>query len=268
MIGEGEFCHLWGKTAVVDLSYLMHRSYKIAGDAKTYPHPDCASLIVPKTIEGLRRTLRPKELHFAVECGHDHRNALYPDYKNRADKDEDLVNEIKLTIEKLVSGGESVLFAEGLEADDVMATMVFQNDDCILVTDDKDMDQLGSQCCLFRPYARKYVTEEMIFEKWGIEPRLVGDALALMGDKADSVPGVPGIGIKTAARLINEYGCVDGIIEVAEEMRVKTKKKMWKNISENTTNIVISKMLVELVAYADVKNATASDLELIFTHCT
>jgi len=253
MLSNSDASNLSGKVVVVDLSYLIHRSFKAGGLRPTvYPHPDAASAVVPMTIQRLKSTLRPSEIHFAIESGHKHRDEILPSYKTRDPKPPELISEYEAIVSGLLENGESVVFATDFEADDVMATMAYEHGrNCILVTADKDMHQLCNICHLYDPYKKVEVTSQDVIDKWGVNPRQLGDLLALMGDDADSIPGVPKIGPKTAATLIKEYYCLDDILDAADEMSEKTGKVMWKSLVENKHDAIMSRRLVRLVT--DVK---------------
>jgi len=266
MLGSSPESDLHGKIVVVDLSYLMHRSYKASISSRATTEVvngsgSTASSTVPMTISTLKRILQPKEIHFAIEAGHDHRDAINPDYKDRADKDPELVAEIEAITNQLIRDGESVLYAMGLEADDVMATMAFQHGkECILVTADKDMHQLIDLCRIYHPYDKAEITRSDVVKRWGVETYQLGDMLALNGDKADSIPGVEGVGPKTAAKLLKEYGDIEGILDASDEMAVSTRKKIWQRIASGKQDLIDSRNLVQLVVDADIKRATHEDL--------
>jgi len=266
MLGSSPESDLHGKIVVVDLSYLIHRSYKasVAGRKTTevvYETDSTASSTVPMTISTLKRILQPKEMHFAIEAGHDHRDAINPDYKDRADKDPELVAEIETITRQLIDDGESVIYAMGLEADDVMATMAFLwGKECILITADKDMHQLIDMCRIYHPYDKTEITRDDVIEKWEVGTHQLGDMLALNGDKADNIPGVEGVGPKTAAKLLKEYRDIKGILEVADDMAESTKKKMWQRIASGKQDLIDSRNLVQLVVDANIKRASHEDL--------
>jgi DNA polymerase I len=269
MLGNGKFESLWNKILVVDLPYLIHRSYKAGGtQATVYPHPDAASAVVPKTISTLKSILRPRDVYFAIEAGHDHRDSLHPGYKDRGTKEPELVSEILTVINELVEASELVVYAEGLEADDVMATMAYEHGkECILVTADKDMHQLVDVCHIFHPYDKVEVTRNDVIGRWGIQPHQLGDMLAMNGDTADSIPGLKGIGPKKAAVMLKEFGSLDNILRHADRMSEETGLKTWKTISESKDSVRTSRKLVQLVVDAEIKNATISVVQKLSDKC-
>ena len=261
MLSNSDAANLSGKIAVVDLSYLIHRSYKAGGLKPTvYPHPYAASSVVPMTIGRLKNDLRPKQIHFAVESGHKHRDEILSTYKTREPKDPELVVEYEIIVKGLVERGESVLYATDYEADDVMATMADRHGkDCILVTADKDMHQLCNICHLYDPYKRTEVTTQDVIDRWGVNPRQLGDLLALMGDASDSIPGVKGIGPKMAANLLKEYYYLESILDAAEGMAEKTGKVMWKRLAEDKDDAIMSQKLVELIRDVNIESLSKSN---------
>lgn len=261
MFSNTDAFNLKGKIVVVDLSYLIHRSYKAGGKSPTVsPHPDSASSTVPMTIDRLKGSLNPAEIHFATEDGHKHRDEIYPAYKTRDPKDPELVNEYELIVQGLLRNGESVVYAKDYEADDVMATFAYRHEkNCVLVTADKDMHQLCNICHIYHPYERKEVTAQDVIERWGVNPRQLGDLLALTGDDADSIPGVSRIGPKTAAKLLKEYYCLDDILDAADEMSEKTGKVMWKTLAESKSEAIMSRRLVQLVSDVKIESLTIKE---------
>lgn len=261
MLSNSDASNLSGKVAVVDLSYLIHRSYKAGGLKPTvYPHPDSASSVVPMTIERLKNDLKPREIHFAIESGHKHRDEILPTYKTRDPKDPELIAEYETIVNGLVERGESVIYATDYEADDVMATMADRHGkDCVLITADKDMHQLCNVCHIYDPYKKVEVTTQDVIDRWGVNPRQLGDLLALQGDTSDSIPGVRGIGPKAAAKLLKEYYYLENILDVADEMMKKTGRVMWKRLSENKADAIMSQKLVELICDVEIKSLGKSN---------
>ena len=96
---------------------------------------------------------------------------------------------------------------------------------------------------IYDPMKNKYISEEDIYNKFGVEPKKVIDVQALAGDSSDNVPGVPGIGIKTAAELINKYKTLENLLQKAEEIK---QNKRRQTLIENKDKAIISKKLVTL----------------------
>ncbi len=158
--------------------------------------------------------------HIAVvfdSGGPNFRHNIYPKYKaNRKDVDEDLKRQFPMLRDAVRAFGIIGIESYGYEADDMIATYcrlgVERNIDVTIVTSDKDMMQLVKKgVTIFDPIKNKLISDEQVVEKFGVKPHLVRDILALIGDASDNVPGVKGIGIKTAQELLYEYGTLNGL---------------------------------------------------------
>ncbi len=181
---------------------------------------------------------------------HNFRNEIYPQYKaNRSETPEDLIPQFPLIREATQAFGLPCLELDGYEADDLIATYAKcareKNINCVIVSSDKDLMQLiyDGQVRMLDPIKQTYIGEEQVFEKFGVKPDKVTDIQALAGDSIDNVPGVPGIGIKTAAELINLYGDLEGLI--ANISQIKQPKRR-ETLGNNIENARISKKLVML----------------------
>jgi DNA polymerase I len=172
--------------------------------------------------------------HFAVIFDlseHTFRNDLYADYKaHRPDMPEDLAPQFPLIRDAVNAFNVACLEQQGYEADDLIATYAREAQeagaDVTIVSSDKDLMQL------VRPGIRMYDTmknkmigEEEVMERFGVPPSKVIEVQALIGDPTDNVPGVPGIGVKTAALLINEYGNLDTLLTRAEEIKQPKRRE-------------------------------------------
>lgn len=177
------------------------------------------------------------------------RNEIYPDYKaHRPPTPEDLVPQFPLIRDATQAFGLPSLEARGYEADDLIAAYTKQAKEAgwqvRIISADKDLMQLlGPQVVLYDPMKDKVVDEAGVQEKFGVPPDKVIDVQALAGDSADNVPGVPGIGIKTAALLINEFGTLEELLARAEEIK---QPKRRQSLIDNDELARISKKLVTL----------------------
>jgi len=189
-----------------------------------------------------------------------YRNDIYPEYKaNRSDAPEDLVPQFPLIRDAVNALNVPQLEMEGYEADDLIATIAKEGKEkgfeVIIVSADKDLMQLVSDNVkLFDPMKNKYMGEEEVEAKFGVKPNKVIDVQALSGDSVDNVPGVPGIGPKTAAQLINEYGDLETLLERAGEIK---QNKRRENLIEFADDARVS---LELVTLKD-DIELASDIE-------
>ncbi len=205
--------------------------------------------------------------HLAVVFDHSaetFRNAIYPDYKaNRPDLPEDLRPQFPLTREATRAFNVACLEAEGFEADDIIATLAKQaveaGGSCTIISSDKDLMQLiRPGVDMFDPMKSRVIGPEEVIEKFGVPPEKVIDVQALAGDSVDNVPGAPGIGLKTAALLINEYGDLDTLLARASEIK---QPKRREALVENAEKIRISRELVTLKDDTPL-DVTLDDLEI------
>ncbi|MFO1140085.1 MAG: DNA polymerase I [Paracoccus sp. (in: a-proteobacteria)] len=190
--------------------------------------------------------------HVAVIFDHSSktfRNEIYPLYKaNRPELPEDLRPQFPLTREATRAFNIACIETEGYEADDIIATLSCQVRDAggrvTIVSSDKDLMQLvGGGVGMMDPIKGKAIGPDEVREKFGVGPERVVDVQALAGDATDNVPGAPGIGIKTAAQLIEEYGDLEALLERAGEIK---QPKRRQTLIDNAEQIRISRRLVQL----------------------
>ncbi|MCL4185995.1 MAG: DNA polymerase I [Rhodobacteraceae bacterium] len=205
--------------------------------------------------------------HIAVVFDHSattFRNALYPDYKaNRPEPPEDLRPQFPLTRQATRAFNVACLEAENYEADDIIATLARHASEAggrvTIVSSDKDLMQLVGDGVMMRdPMKDRLIGRDEVIEKFGVPPEKVVDVQALAGDSVDNIPGAPGIGIKTAAQLIQDYGDLDTLLERAGEIR---QPKRREALVENADRIRISKALVTLKRDTPL-DVTLDDLEV------
>lgn len=182
------------------------------------------------------------------------RHIIYPEYKaNRESMPEDLRAQIPEIIRMLEAFRIPILRIDGYEADDTIGTLTRMADETdgfasYMVSQDKDLGQLISPSCfLWRPGKRgnehEIIDVPTLLEHWNIkEPSQVIDILALMGDASDNIPGIPGIGEKTAKTLIEEFGSVENLL--AHTDRLKGKRR--ENVEANADKAILSKKLATI----------------------
>jgi len=162
------------------------------------------------------------------------RHALYPDYKaNRLKTPEDLAAQIPVVDEMIAALGVRRLSVAGAEADDIIGTLSRRAEergmDVVIVSSDKDMYQLVSPRVKVRDGLKEHtVGEAQVEEVFGVPPGKVVDLLALAGDPSDNVPGVPGIGEKTASEMIREFGSLDAVLAHPERLKGARREKIEK----------------------------------------
>ena len=190
--------------------------------------------------------------HVAVifdKGSHTFRNDMYDLYKaNREAMPEDLRPQMPLTRQATEAFNIACKEKEGFEADDIIATLAVQaraaGGRCTIISSDKDLMQLvGGGVDMLDAMKNNRIDREGVFEKFGVYPERVVDVQALAGDSVDNVPGAPGIGIKTAALLINEYGDLDTLLERAGEIK---QPKRRQTLLDNVDQIRLSRRLVLL----------------------
>ena len=195
--------------------------------------------------------------HVAVvfdKGSHTFRNDLYDQYKaNREAMPEDLRAQMPLTREATRAFNMACLETEGFEADDIIATLACQAREAggrvTIISSDKDLMQLvGGGVEMFDAMKNTRIGTEGVEAKFGVGPERVIDVQALAGDSVDNVPGAPGIGVKTAALLINEYGDLETLLDRAEEIK---QPKRRQTLIDNRDQILLSKQLVTLKADMD-----------------
>jgi len=190
--------------------------------------------------------------HVAVifdHSGKTFRNEIYDQYKaNRPPAPEDLVPQFPLTRDATRAFNIACIEVPGFEADDIIATLACRGRDAggrvTIISSDKDMMQLvGGGVEMLDVMKNKRIDRDGVLEKFGVGPERVVDVQALAGDSVDNVPGAPGIGIKTAALLINEYGDLDSLLERAGEIKQPKRRESLQN---NVDLIRVSRRLVQL----------------------
>ena len=208
-----------------------------------------------------------KPTHFAVifdSARKTFRNEIYSDYKaNRAEAPDDLAPQFDYIRKSVLAFNLPSLELINYEADDLIATYVEmilkEGAKVTIVSSDKDLMQLYKKNVrIYDPMKNKFISEEDIKNKFGVGASKVIDVQALAGDSSDNVPGVPGIGVKTAAELINKYGDLEKLLKSAHEIK---QNKRRETLIENKDKALISKKLVTLKSDAPV-NKNLIDLEL------
>jgi len=203
-----------------------------------------------------------KPTHFAVifdSARKTFRNDIYSDYKaNRAEAPDDLAPQFEYIRKSVLAFNLPSVDLPNYEADDLIATYVdkiLKNGAKVtIVSSDKDLMQLyKKRVRIFDPMKNKFISDEDIEKKFGVDASKVIDVQALAGDSSDNVPGVPGIGVKTAAELINKYGTLENLLQSAHEIK---QNKRRETLIINKDKALISKKLVTL----DYKSPVNRDL--------
>lgn len=252
MTGFGKGCHLH----LIDGSAFIFRAYH-ALPPLTRKSDGLPVGAVSGFVNMLQRYVESNNgpdaaTHVAVifdKGSHTFRNDLYDLYKaNRDEMPEDLRPQMPLTRRATEAFNIACKELEGFEADDIIGTLACRAREAggrvTIVSSDKDLMQLvGGGVEMLDPMKNRRIDREGVFEKFGVAPERVVDVQALAGDSVDNVPGAPGIGIKTAALLINEFGDLETLLDRAEEIK---QPKRRQTLIENRAQIELSKKLVQL----------------------
>ena len=201
-------------------------------------------------IESARKS--PEDDYLAVILDHgkiSFRHEMYADYKaNRPDPPEDLIPQFPLIRDAVQALGVPCIERQNYEADDLIASYaeaaIAAGMQVTIVSSDKDLMQLVRPgLTLLDTMQNKRFGEAEVMEKWGVPPAQLAEVLALMGDSVDNVPGVPGVGPKTAADLVRQYGTVENLLTHLDEIK---RPKLRENLSIHSEGALLSRALVEL----------------------
>lgn len=236
---------------LVDLSSFIFRAYYAV---RPLSSPQGVPVnAVYGVVTMLKKLIESRKPDHLVVCGDrpekNFRYEIYPEYKaNRGAPPEDLVPQFDLIKEFVRTWPIRVIDKVGFEADDVIATLVekYRSDpemEIFIVSQDKDLMQLvGPHVCLYDTMNDRILREPEVLEKFGVTPDKVVDVQSLCGDPTDNIPGIDGIGPKTAAKLIGEYGSLENLLESAGSLNGKMKEK----IQAGREAALLSRKLVSL----------------------
>ena len=192
------------------------------------------------------------------------RSEIFPEYKaHRPPAPEDLVPQFPATKEATTAFNIACVELDGYEADDIIATLAIRARDAgarvTILSSDKDLMQLvGDGIRMIDARKDAEIGPEQVRDKFGVDPERVVDVQALAGDSVDNVPGAPGIGVKTAAQLINDYGDLESLLRRADEIKQPKRRETLINFADQ---IRVSRKLVELDRNVPI-NISAGDLEI------
>ncbi|MEL7681930.1 DNA polymerase I [Citromicrobium bathyomarinum] len=208
-----------------------------------------------KLAEDLDKAEGPTHLAVVLDkSSQSFRNEIYDQYKaNRPDPPEDLVPQFPLIRDATRAFSLPMIEEPGVEADDMIASYAraaaAQGWDVTIVSSDKDLMQLvgtseqGGTIDMLDTMKSARIGPAEVEEKFGVAPELVGDVLALMGDSVDNIPGIFGVGPKTATKLIQDHGSLTAALDAAPEMK---KSKLKERLLEHRANAELSRILVTL----------------------
>lgn len=236
---------------LVDLSsYLLRAYHAVAPLSSPSGEPTHAVHGTVTMLERLYREQRPRLLAIAMDAGRStFRKEIYSEYKaNRPPAPDDLRVQIGRAEEIIRASGLTVWKQEGVEADDLIATAATRAAASglrvVVVGADKDLMQLCSErIVLWDTLRNKVFGPDEVLERFGVGPAQLGDLLALTGDSSDNIPGVPSVGPKTAADLLQRFGDLDGIFAHLAEIE---RKKLKETLAEHEPAARLSRKLVAL----------------------
>ncbi len=219
---------------LLDISSFIFRAFFAIRSLKNKKgEPTNAVYGVATMLARIAEEAKPEFMVVAYDSkGPSFREEIYPEYKaNRSEPPDDLIPQFA-RVDQLVEAFEIHSYREsGVEADDLIATLTKKwlagdpQHQVVIVTNDKDLMQLvEGRVKIWDTMNDKVYTSKEVEEKWGVGPEKVRDLLGLMGDSSDNIPGVPGIGPKTAAELLKEHGDLDSVLKAAMEGKISGKK--------------------------------------------
>ncbi|MEX3316384.1 DNA polymerase I [Sulfitobacter sp. PS-8MA] len=263
--GKGHHLHLIDGSAFIFRAY--HALPPLTRKSDGMPIGAVAGFcnMLHRYVEGNTGPNAPTHVAVIFDKGsHTFRNDMYDQYKaNRDAMPEDLRPQIPLTRSATEAFNIACKELEGYEADDIIATLAVQaraaGGRCTIISSDKDLMQLvGDGVEMLDAMKNKTIDRDGVFEKFGVYPERVVDVQALAGDSVDNIPGAPGIGIKTAALLINEFGDLDALLARAEEIK---QPKRRQTLIDHAEQIRLSRSLVLLDENTPI-DFTIDDLEV------
>lgn len=262
-----------GPLVLVDgSSYLFRAYYALPDLSNSSGHPTGAIRGVISMIRKLARDYPSSLVAVVFDApGKTFRDDLYAEYKaNRASMPDDLREQIAPIHELIKAMGLPLICVEGVEADDVIGTYATQASAAkrptVISTGDKDMAQLvTAHVTLVNTMTETTMDRQGVIDKFGVTPEQIIDYLALMGDTADNIPGVPKVGPKTATKWLNEYDSLDQVIAKADEI----KGKIGENLRASLEQLPLSKALTTIKCDVDLElsieqlQATPPDVETL-----
>ena len=244
------------KLYLIDATVYIYRAYYSSNSAGMGGEPYGAVWGFVNMLNRIVRFYTPQYMVAIFDAkGKTFRNVMYPEYKaNRPLMPDDFREQYDLVREVVPEMGISVLSIPGVEADDVIGTLATEANKhdvtTVIASVDKDLAQLVTdRVVLFDELRDSVLDPAGVFKKFGVHPNQIADYLALVGDVVDNVPGVPGVGPKTAARWLQNYGSLDGILDGANSI----KGKVGENLRNNIEQLHLSRQLVELKLDVDVE---------------
>lgn len=271
---------------LVDSSIYVFRAWFTLPDTlrNEAGHPVNAVYGFTDFVAGFLEQTKPKHLSFAFDQSltSSFRNEIYPDYKaNREPAPEELKNQFAYCRRFIEALGFPLLSSDRYEADDLLGTAATharsEGYRVTILSSDKDLAQLIEENDTLWDFAKnKRFNPKKIKEHFGVRPDQIADQLAIAGDKVDNIPGVPGIGMTTAARLLNKFETIEQLLQnipSIADMKIRGAKRIKELIDAHQDDILMCKKLTAIECNADMQSGTFnlqrnqcdhSDLQMLF----
>jgi len=244
---------------LIDATAFCYRAfYALSGLTTSFGQPTNAIYGFTVILNKIIKEYKPEFLAICLDVSRDtFRQKKFADYKiQRPPMPEGLVSQMPLIKEIISAYGIAIFEKEGFEADDIIATLTKKAHqkslEVTIISSDKDMLQLvDDHTSVFSPYKNEgiiYDTKK-VYQRFGIKPPQIPDIIALMGDSVDNIPGIPGIGEKTAVELINNFGSLKNLLENTDKIK---QEKLKKTITENIEKIKLNSELSILCDSMDI----------------
>lgn len=242
------------KLCLIDANSLFYRAFFAIKSQLTTSsgQPTNAVFGFVKMVNKILGELEPQYLAVCFDVGRvTHRTEKFADYKvHRTPMPDQLLSQVPFIKEVVAAYNFPVFELKGFEADDVIASITHavskKVGKVVIVSSDKDILQLvGGNVEVYNPYKEEGIvfTEDVVKQRFGVEPKRIADLISLMGDASDNIPGAKGIGEKTALELLGEYKDVDALLKNRDTIKRESVRKI---INENVDSIIMSKDLAEL----------------------
>ena len=270
-VTEGDDKSAKGGLFLVDGNSLAYRAFFALPDsmATSDGRPTNAIFGLASMLVKLITDYEPRQVVVAWDAGMSGREEVYPEYKAHRPPKPDLLRDQWPHLLELVDAfGYANVSVDGYEADDVIATLATEaagrGIETIVVTGDRDAFQLVGEHVRVMATAKgitetRLYDEEGVLERYGVRPDQVTDLIGLKGDSSDNIPGVPGIGDKTAATLLGEFGTLESVLENTDQVSGAKRKQ---NLVDHADDARVSKSLATMVTDLD----TGVDLDVVLEH--
>ena len=246
---------------IIDAHAFLHRSYHALPKFSTSKGEEVGALYGFTRL--LLRILREKKPEYVAVCfdskGGTFRDDLYGEYKaNRKETEPGLVGQLNTARDLVKALGLKGVYLKGFEADDIIATLARRAAaaglEAVIVSGDKDAAQLvGENVKMWDGSSTDFSGPEAVEKKYGLPPGLLPDYFALLGDSSDNVPGVAGVGAKSAAKLVQTYGALEKILAAAMDPELVAKDKALAKVAKDMENARLSRRLVTLEGDAPIE---------------